>query len=675
MDAKKEQSMSYLSSCLRAVLGSSWLLAPVVALCVTTSSAYAARDALYSAPEYNPQPTPAQQAAAQAARSNQNPAGQSYHEHGTPQEYLDYYDHYNRRPLFEAPQKTLEQLHKEQAAIPHRATASDTPKFYTPVLPENDGGDDLRIVTGHMNVSAPKRGFNYTANGKYENHGNLNLTMDKMAKDAQTEVEVAEENPLASPYYDPLTGKVNIPPEVLAQQRREKAQQSANKRMSEEEDRLRQYDKERANAIRTDPSYRPFGSFKRHDRIFAHLPVSEDIFYVRQPELANQFYWDIKKAEQDLRGQLSFVLLDQEGIVAIKDTTDYPMYGLTKFHLAYAVASLMSARGEGKSRRLIFDSTELKRNIRSPMVEILYAKKKSGKPSFKRFEDEDDGPTHRESRANRTAALASAVHQMQVGDVKEARKEARVNTTYKDPYAESRKKLQQETGFLDESSDQPGRMVSLSIGELMTYSLGHSDSNASSILLSYVGSLGALQIFDESKGLSRVQLKYTDMECYLDPQLTFSNTAPLYESAKLFGTYAQDKTIRPEVRKLIDDIMYFNSTGQEMIQRGVRNTLRGEPDYSELKIYSLEGFGRYMDGLGQLTVGADMALIEWRGNIYVMAISLKNVQGSPARSELIAKADIAAVSEALMKYAAVLNTEDQPEYLRVIERHAKHDTN
>ena len=190
----------------------------------------------------------------------------------------------------------------------------------------------------------------------------------------------------------------------------------------------------------------------------------------------------------------------------------------------------------------------------------------------------------------------------------------------------------------------------MSIKELMQYSLGQSDSNASGILLSYIGSLPTLDVFCKTKGVERMHYRYNDVDTFLNPNLVYENAAPLYESAKLMANYFQDDYINSDVRTFINDIMYFNPSSQKTIQKGVRNALIQETDSSNLRIYSLEGVGGFMEMPGHISVVNDMAYIEWRGHRMVMAISVRNVKGTPSRAQRIGEMTISATAKALMEY-------------------------
>ena len=206
----------------------------------------------------------------------------------------------------------------------------------------------------------------------------------------------------------------------------------------------------------------------------------------------------------------------------------------------------------------------------------------------------------------------------------------------------------------------------------MYYSLGFSDSNASAILLQYLGnSLKSLELFDRIKGLYRAKFTAFEYDIDKDPRLASANTAPLYESAKLMALYAEDTKINPEVRKFVNEIMYFNVTGKDAIQRGVRESIyfqeqkrlgKDVPRFSShkqinsvptppsLKIYSREGIGGIVEDEGRRTIISDLALIEYEGRSYVLVVAVKDIRGRLAQSERNGEQAIAATARTLFDY-------------------------
>ena len=235
----------------------------------------------------------------------------------------------------------------------------------------------------------------------------------------------------------------------------------------------------------------------------------------------------------------------------------------------------------------------------------------------------------------RSAIIASTVRQYQAGeDISVDLDEVRLRSIPKQAVEDAHRNLPK------------GERLSLSIGDLMYYSLGFSDSNASAILLQYLGN----------------SLKSLELS---------ANTAPLYESAKLMALYAEDTKINPEVRKFVNEIMYFNVTGKDAIQRGVRESIyfqeqerlgKDVPRFSShkqinsvptppsLKIYSREGIGGIVEDEGRRTSISDLALIEYEGRSYVLVVAVKDIRGRLAQSERNGEQAIAATARTLFDY-------------------------
>ena len=487
-------------------------------------------------------------------------------------------------------------------------------------------------------VPAPDPKVNYGANTVYSKHGNLSANYSSYTA---TAAEAEEENPLASPYYDPITGTVKKPAHVLAEERKQRALEASKAVLNDQQERLERYDSEQRETRNSDPNYKPFGDFSKHDRIFKRLPQTGNLFFLENEDDATELIRDIQRVEKDLNAELSFVLMDENGIIALKDNRDYPLFGLSKFHLAYAVGSLMSARSDGPDYRVSFDVSQLNRSVFSPLVEILFAT--VGRDILDPTGELIGGAAHRQSKAQKRSQLSGAVKAFQSGDVSAAREQAKLHSQPQGTYEQ----YNQEVEALKNADS---RRLSMSIKELMQYSLGQSDSNASGILLSYIGSLPTLDVFCKTKGVERMHYRYNDVDTFLNPNLVYENAAPLYESAKLMASYFQDDYINSDVRTFINDIMYFNPSSQKTIQKGVRNALIQETDSSNLRIYSLEGVGGFLEMPGHISVVNDMAYIEWRGHRMVMAVSVRNVKGTPSRAQRIGEMTISATAKALMEY-------------------------
>ena len=236
--------------------------------------------------------------------------------------------------------------------------------------------------------------------------------------------------------------------------------------------------------------------------------------------------------------------------------------------------------------------------------------------------------------------LASAAKKVQSGTAAKDRAEARANSV---PIN------QQATAYTTETH---GNNMTISLGELMFYNLALGDANASSILLDYLGTIKTLEVFDKTKGLEHVQYKTSELDTAISPVLIENNHAPLYESAKLFASYSQDKDISLEVRQAINDMLYNNQATRNTIQKGVRESIEGESVevLNNFNIYSQGQSADYIEARRSRPVVSDMALIEYRGQRIVMVIACRNIKGQLNRTQVNAEDAIASVARVLFEY-------------------------
>ena len=506
--------------------------------------------------------------------------------------------------------------------------------FYDEQLQEEDV-INLNVQMGGMTVPRPNMNTDYSANKSFIGHGNAHYDAPNIKTNANNTGANTKEDPLASPYYDPFTGEVNVPESVKAQQRLDRIAAEQQKKLTEEEDRLAQYDIDRAKQLTEDPNYKPFGDFAAHDRMYRRMPLGKDVFYVASGKDIKWLHNQIAPIERDLGADIGFVLLDQNGLVALKDNSPFPLYGLSKFHLSYAVGALMSVRAENSSHQVKFDAGRLSRNIVSPLLESL-----TGANRAAIEESVTGGYGARRSKSERNRMLASAAKKVQSGTAAKDRAEARANSV---PIN------QQATAYTTETH---GNNMTISLGELMFYNLALGDANASSILLDYLGTIKTLEVFDKTKGLEHVQYKTSELDTAISPVLIENNHAPLYESAKLFASYSQDKDISLEVRQAINDMLYNNQATRNTIQKGVRESIEGESVevLNNFNIYSQGQSADYIEARRSRPVVSDMALIEYRGQRIVMVIACRNIKGQLNRTQVNAEDAIASVARVLFEY-------------------------
>ena len=548
----------------------------------------------------------------------------------------------------------------DELVPPENLPSTQTREYYDVREPQSIGQDVTIQRLGTFRIPNPDPSIDYSSDPGRPLHGNAIYALEPLDPNkpyAQVKAEKTE-NPLASPYYNVATGQIDYPEEVLRQKQLDAYVSPEEERAT----RLKDYDKERVAQLKDANQYVPFDGLVQHDAVYSYLPEDAQVFYVDREVDRARLEEDITQIEKRSHGTLGFVLLDQNGIVALKDNSAYPLVGLSKFHLAYAVASLMSDRLENQNTRVFFFTDMLRSDVYSPLADILYKKATrivrdaTGKAIL-----DPNSLENQPTASERSAIIASTVRQYQAGeDISVDLDEVRLHSITKQAVEDAYRTMPK------------GERLSLSIGDLMYYSLGFSDSNASAILLQYIGnSLKSLELFDRIKGLYRAKFTAFEYDIEKNPKLATANTAPLYESAKLMALYAEDTKINPDVRKFVNEIMYFNVTGKDAIQRGIRESIyfqeqerlgKEVPRFSShkqinsvptpptLKIYSREGIGGIVEDEGRRTIISDLALIEYEGHSYVLVVAVKDIRGRLAQSERNGEQAIAATARTLFDY-------------------------
>lgn len=534
------------------------------------------------------------------------------------------------------------------------------PERYEVRAPESVGHDVVVRTVGTFHIPAPDPSIDYASDPGRPLHGNGIYSiapLDPNKPYAQVKAEQTE-NPLASPYYNVATGQIDYPEDVLRQKKIDAYVSPEEERAT----RLKDYDKERVAQLKRINQYVPFNDLVHHDEVYSYLPEYANVFYLDREADRAELEAAIEQIEKRSHGTLGFALLDQNGIVALKDNSLYPLVGLSKFHLAYAVASLMSDRRENQETRIFFFTDLLRSDVYSPLADMLYKKAtRIVRDATGNVILDPNSIENQPTKSERSAIIASTVRQYQAGkDISVDLDEVRLHSITKQAVEDAYRNMPK------------GERLSLSIGDLMYYSLGFSDSNASAILLQYIGnSLKSLELFDRIKGLYRTTFTAFEYDVYKDPSLAYANSAPLYESAKLMALYAQDTKIDPVIRKFVNEIMYFNVTGKDAIQQGIRESIfqldqkrqgkelprlsshtqiNSVPTPKSLKIYSREGIGGIIENEGKRTVVSDLALIEYEGRSYVLVVAVKDIRGRLGQSERNGEMAIAATARTLFNY-------------------------
>lgn len=517
----------------------------------------------------------------------------------------------------------------------------------------NTGVQPMSLSGRSFVVPAPSANVDYSGKKNLTAQGNGHFSMPTM----QESVEQAEQNfdPLASPYYDPITGGIDIKRmqeaqarEAIASGKRPFAQLGPDEAM---EARLRLYDQMQVLKRANDPNFKAFGDFSRQDEVYNSLPKTKDVFFVDEGGDFTKLQQAVARIEQNLGAEMGFVLLDNDGLVALKDNSLYPLYGLDNFHLAYAVARLMSSRGDTGSTVIRFASNSVRDDIKSPMLASLRFTGSSKNVDRAKADAQVTG-------AQRGKVIAEMMRDQQLGrSSRPDREEILQASTSSDRFKRDQQMLERRL--------KEGVPYTILLSELFNYALEEGDPNANDVLVNYLGSLATLEISDHIKGLTDVSFKTKNSEIIANSKLINDNQASLYSSAKLLALYSQDSELTEDARGLIDDIMYFNVKDRGYIQKGVRDSIAshsrrntintgnsndGEYEEIDYAIYSTVGIGGVDQSLGARTVISDLALIKYQGYSVVMAISIRNMPMIQGFADSKAEAAIASLARVLFDY-------------------------
>lgn len=514
------------------------------------------------------------------------------------------------------------------AAAPVAATAA-ADSAATQALGRLDayrGVQPLGMGDGRMHVPAPNDAVDYGANPEMQAVGNGRFDVPPInSEDPNPEDDAEAINPLASPYYDPIIGGIDMDKmrreETLKRIEQGKKPIEALTPVEQMEERLAQYDKAQYELQLDSPQFQAFGNFKHHDEVYNNLPSTNDVFYVDQPKDLPAFQAKVAALEEMVGTDIGFVIFDNTGIIALKDKSPYPMHGLTSFHLAYAVANLMSTRGDSGSLIFSFLPQDLVSNISSPLREALERSSRLDSPDTVKALEEVT------SSAERGRGIAQFMREQSEGAVDKDKLRQEMQAYGR--YLEELKRGKDENGI---------KPFILSLNELLHFTLAEGDPNAAKLLLNYVGTLPALELFDRVQGLKQVSLKHLQADAVANPSLMRFNTAPLYESARLLASFDQDKKLSADARDLVESKLYFNPLDSNLIQKGVKNSIEyfskknHVPSYIQdsegYRVYSIKGEGVMDPNTNTRVVLSDMALINYKKHTVVMIIAMKDIPNS-----------------------------------------------
>lgn len=374
-----------------------------------------------------------------------------------------------------------------------------------------------------------------------------------------------------------------------------------------------------------------FSNLLEADKIYENIPRDKFAFYLDRPADRKMMWDKYFNILKDVDGQIGVAVFGPEGLLMLANNTNFPLQGLSQFHLGYAVSSTAMFRNEDATKLVYFNTKDLKKDVYSPMTELVM---QSFSASVENNNMYKGGGVQARARA-----LANVTKTLQAGNLKDLPKSKELADPTK-------------AGVMTvEELSTIGKVFSFELADLFYYALGFNDLNASDILLSYLGSIESLDSFCKEKGLRNTNFVYKNADVWDNPSLGYKNSGPLYETAKLMASYTQDTMLNKSFKDSIDNIMFFDAEGQNLIQDGVKQSISADfPDEkATLKIFSHSGMGR-MNSHGRRMAVSDMALIEYKGRSYVMVISVKNLKGTENNTIPMGQRVISQMAQEIFSY-------------------------
>lgn len=178
--------------------------------------------------------------------------------------------------------------------------------------------------------------------------------------------------------------------------------------------------------------------------------------------------------------------------------------------------------------------------------------------------------------------------------------------------------------------------LTISLGDLIYYTVRESDNNACDLLITkYLGGAAALEKFWHDRGVTGLAIKYTEGQMAAQPSLSYDNNATPYVLAQSYVTYLKDNSLPQDFRDYLDEAMLFAPTGTERIQYGVRQALAERaPNYQKeqeifrtLRVFDKTGMGAFMPEGYRIALN-DLAFISFEGKPYIMAVLIKDIKGT-----------------------------------------------
>lgn len=344
----------------------------------------------------------------------------------------------------------------------------------------------------------------------------------------------------------------------------------------------------------------------------------ERVMYVKRPTAYRELTTKLNMLTQDFKGKLGIAVFDQDGVAVLRDDNSFPLMSVVKFPLAYVVGQKMAERGDNLDTMMTIKVGELDSNTHSPMYDLL----------------KSSNFTH-------------------IGDLKVAD----APSSKDDPNAAA----MSGAAF----SSLMDRELKIPLRTMISYAVGQSDNNACDLLMTrYLDSPKELEDRLRKLGLAYTNVGYTEGQMLADTELSYGNGARPYDMAKFFAIYLNDKDFDPEVRKVIDEGMFFAPSGKTRIQEGVRISLeRSKLDLNKLKesgeleLYNKTGLGG-TNSRGERIAVNDLAYVRLHDEGFIIAAFASDIPGEKAVSVPTAEQVVQKVVALIFDYLQL--REDEP---------------
>lgn len=244
-----------------------------------------------------------------------------------------------------------------------------------------------------------------------------------------------------------------------------------------------------------------------------------DLVYIRSicnPEVmsaSNLLLERMNHLNYHFPGDLSIAVLDDKGLVALQNTDNFPMVGIYKLQLGYAVVNKMNQLGHGTMDTIDVPRANIRSNTFSPLYDRV------------------------------------------------------IISGYGDLHSRTKPTI-------------PPSVFKFCLGDLLYYSVGIADNNATDILMNqYLGGPKELEKFLHKQGFTHTVIQANSNDVSIDIENSYLNNAPTYEVARSFANYILDESISKPQRRIIENSLFFTKSSQNRIERGILRALYNKQQY------------------------------------------------------------------------------------------------